>query len=536
MDQHILAFGHAARRMVLVLACLIFGCAVAAAAPLSEIIQTQFGPVRGARTDMFAFRGIAYAAPPVGALRWRATEPPLVWKAVRDATRFGAICPQSAGVLPAGRVARSADAVQSSEDCLTLNVWTAAASSSEKRPVMVWFHGGGFTVSSSADPQTDGSNLARRGVVVVSVNYRLGPLGFLAHPALTKESPHHSSGNYGLLDQITALHWVKANIALFGGDPANVTLFGQSAGSTSAADMMVSPLAAGLFHRVILESPGASFWGAKQWLHDAREGRASAESDGAARVPDIEAFRKLSADEVLARLPSANSIAKGVHYYPIVDGYVLPDDPQVLIGSKLRSKFQIMIGHNADEGMFFASNAPKSLSAYKDYVRAWLPGEPVDAVLQHYPAATDEEAKAAALRLTGDLRIGAPSVLMARKLAPFNAVHVYQFSRVSPYARSNWGGAAHTSEIPYVFGTVGDKALYDDTDRKVSDAMTAAWVRFATTGDPNGPGLSWPLYKAQSYQVIQFGDSIGSASDKDDPMVGYLEQVFRKTETRMTAH
>jgi para-nitrobenzyl esterase len=424
-----------------------------------------------------------------------------------------------------------------SEDCLYLNIWQPTKVKSGA-PVMVWIHGGAFRSGHTASQVYDGSELARRGVVIVSTSYRLGILGFLAHPELSAESPQHVSGNYGLLDQIAALQWVRANIAGFGGDPSSVTLVGQSAGSTSVAILMVSPLSAGLFHRAIIESIGGSFSGPKQRLREPYYGMAPAEADGASRVPDIAAFRAMSADEVLTRLPSAPTIVPGTHYYPIIDGYVLPDEPDNLIGTTRRAKaIPILIGHNASEGLFWAGASPKTLGAYRDYIRGWLPLESVPSVLQRYPAATDSEAAAAAIDLTTDFRVAAPTALVARKFASVTEVHAYRLSRVSPFSRSNWGGAAHTAEIPYVFGNVGDPSRYDDADRTLSNAIAGAWARFAKTGDPNGPGLpKWPAYTARDYQVLDYGDLVSLTSDANDPAVGYFRDVYLRMRLAPAAH
>lgn len=522
------------RFATLAAALMTFWGSPVGAAPLSDVVQTQFGAVRGTRSDVFAFKGVPYAAPPVGNLRWRPPAPLTPWSDVRDATAYGASCPQSAGVMPQARVGAPGPVARSSEDCLTLNVWTPAKSTEEKIPVIVWLHGGGFTVGSASVPEAEGSALARRGVVVVSVEYRLGPLGFLAHPALSQESEHHVSGNYGLLDQIAALQWVRANIAAFGGDPSNVTLVGQSAGATSIGILMVSPLADGLFHRAIIESIGGSFAGPKRRLREPYYGMTSAESDGASRAPDIAAFRAMSADEVLKRLPSAPTIVPGTHYYPIIDGYVLPGDPDSLIA---RSKRPILIGHNAREGLFWAGAGPKTLVSYGAYVRAWLPLESVPSVLQRYPAANDGEAAAAAIDFTSDFRVAGPTMLVARNLARVTEVHAYRFSRVSPFGQANWGGAAHTAEIPYVFGNVSDPSRYDDADRALSNAISGAWVRFAQTGDPNGPGLPrWPAYKPQDYTLVDYGDVVSLSADANNPAADYFEGVYLRMRSTPKTH
>lgn len=404
---------------------------------LQITIRTQSGPVRGMGTDVRVFKGIPYAAPPTGERRWRPPHAPEPWTDVREATQFGPRCPQTAPArarLPGG---------PASEDCLTLNVWTPAKSSSDRLPVMVWIHGGGFRAGLVALPRLDGTNLARRGVVVVSFNYRLGALGFLAHPALSRESEHQVSGNYGLLDQITALRWVRANIAAFGGNPENVTLFGSSAGASSQGFLMVSPLSRGLFHRAIAQSLGSMAAGPKPRLRAPNYGFAAAEAHGLSVAPDIATLRALSADEVLARLPSGSETSSPI-YVPIVDGYVVPDDPAVLMGGNRQSKVPLLTGYNADEGLFFVSDLPKTLDEYRKFVRARYPVELVDAVLARYPAATDAEVLLAAPLLEGESGLIAPTVLTARAVSKVSNVYMYRFSRVAPSSRSAWGGAAHT--------------------------------------------------------------------------------------------
>ena len=306
--------------------------------PFPTTVQTQSGLVRGSGSVVIAFKGIPYAAPPTGDRRWRPPAAAERWTDVRDATRFGPRCP---GTPPARLIALGGPGAPSSEDCLTLNVWTAAKSSGDRLPVMVWIHGGGFTAGSVTSPRVDGTNLARRGVVVVSFNYRLGALGFLAHPALSRESEHQVSGNYGLLDQITALRWVRANIAAFGGNPENVTLFGSSAGASSQGFLMVSPLARGLFHRAIAQSLGSTAAGPKPRLRVPYYGFAAAEAHGLSIAPDIATLRALSADEVLARMPNDTEALGNIFrriYVPLVDGYVIPDDPAVLMGTNSQSR------------------------------------------------------------------------------------------------------------------------------------------------------------------------------------------------------
>ena len=511
-------------RWVLKLVAVIFALTVAhgqAPAPVSTTVQTQPGPVRGSGTDVIAFKGIPYAAPPTGDRRWRAPAAAERWTHVRDATQFGPRCP---GMAPARARALAWPA---SEDCLTLNIWTPAKSSGDRLPVMVWIHGGGFNNGSVTAPSVDGTKLAGRGVVVVSINYRLGALGFLAHPALSRESEHDVSGNYGLLDQIAALRWIRANIAAFGGNPANVTLFGGSAGASSQGFLMVSPLARGLFHRAIVQSLGSTFAGPKPRLRVPNYGFAAAEANRRSIARDIATLRALSVDEVLAQLPNTSE-AWGTSYVPIIDGYVVPDDPTVLMGTNAQSRVTLLAGHNADEGLFYAMDLPKTLENYRAFVRARFPAELVDAVLAQYPAATDAQVSVAAPRLDGESRLVAPTVLTARAAARVSDVYMYRFSRVAPSSRSAWGGAAHTSEVPYVFdNTSGDASQFEELDRTVSGTMAAAWVRFAKTGNPNGGGLpQWPAYRSPDYRLLDFGDAVTVHSNARSAEVELFQRAF----------
>jgi para-nitrobenzyl esterase len=505
--------------------CAVMTC-LAAFAELNDgrdtTIATQYGPVRGTGTDVVAFKGIPYAAAPAGRLRWRAPEPPARWTETRNATAFGPRCPQ-----PQPRVSDSA--APASEDCLSLNIWTPAKSGSDRLPVMVWIHGGGFFGGTASVPTYDGEALARRGVVLVTLNYRLGALGFLAHPALSRESAHGVSGNYGLLDQIAALRWVQKNIAAFGGDPANVTVFGGSAGAHSIGILLVSPLAKGLFARAIMESLPLFFRPVRDLAH-ARYGLASAETEGKAQASDIAALRTLDAAQIVARLAPGPTLSTGTHFYPIVDGWVLPRDPAEAIGTARQAQVPLLLGFNADEGNFFVNNAPKSMTAFQEFVRAKFPPALSDRILAMYPAKTDADVPSALVRFFGDYELLTSTVLTARAASGIGNVYLYQFSRVSPLNRRTWGGAAHTVEIPYVFDHIAPKpGDFDDKDGAVSEAMAGAWVRFAKTGSPNGEKLPvWPAYKAPAYAYLEYGDVIATASGFREAQIDFFKHAFEQ--------
>ena len=513
-----------------------------AASALEGPVKTESGLVAGSGGEVQVFKGIPYAAPPVGDLRWRPPQAPQPWQGVRQATEFGPACAQPASLM--------GNFPNQSEDCLTLNVWTPAKKAGQRLPVMVWIYGGGFIQGATSQPVYSGESLARQGVVVVTINYRLGEFGFLAHSRLTAESPHHSSGNYGLLDQIAALKWVQRNITAFGGDPKRVTIFGESAGGASVYLLLVSPLAKGLFQRAIAESGGAVSVPIRH-RSETWYGYMPAERLGQALGEDLAALRAKTTAEILALagplgtdLFSDKPAGEGTQYRPIVDGFVLPDDPEESLDAGRLHNVPLLTGANADEGtLFMLLNPPqgRTLGAYRDYVRSRY-GESADRLLALYPAASDAEVRSALGRLIADSRFlyGARSMLraMARKNP---RVYAYHFTRVSRASGPMRLGAFHAAEIPYVFANLSvplsaalgaGPAAYDDRDRALSREMSAAWVRFAATGDPNGPGLpAWPTYKAASDQYLEFGDTTQVRSGIRAKELDFLAEVF----TRMRA-
>ena len=463
-------------------------------------VPTESGLVAGAGTDVKSFKGIPYAAPPVGDLRWRPPERAARWQGIRETARFGPVCMQDASVL------RDPSAPMS-EDCLTLNIWTAARSANDRLPVMVWIHGGGFRRGSSSQPQYDGEHLARRGVVVVSFNYRLGIFGFLAHPLLSRESRNRVSGNYGVLDQIAALGWVQRNIGAFGGDPKRVTIFGESAGAFSVLLLNVSPLAAGLYERAISESGGLRI----PHLREAWHGEPSAESIGEKIAANPVALRSRSAQQVLDlsihRQPNDPSIFLGLVYRPVVDGYVFPQDPVMAYRKGRQHCATLLAGTNADEGSLFTSALRvNSIAEFGNYLQIQFgtPERIVDHLVETLSSNRADGLKGLLARFIADEMFYWPTREALRGVANGGGkAFRYQFTRVNGEGRRG-SGAFHGSEVPYVFGTMSVAPLgfgplrpgtYDYGDVLLSNAMQNAWVSFARTGDPSGGGIqSWPLY------------------------------------------
>jgi para-nitrobenzyl esterase len=477
---------------------LLMTMSVATAGAQTQV-KTAGGVVEGTTTDegrLRVFKGLPYAAPPLGPLRWNAPGPAPSWSGVRKADAFGAQCmqPPIFGDIVFDRPA--------SEDCLFLNLWTPAKDAAARLPVMVWIHGGGYQAGASNEPRHDGVRLARNGVVLVTINYRLGVFGFFAHPALSSEGARGGSGNYGLLDMVAALQWVKANIAAFGGDPGNVTIFGESAGSFAVSALMAAPAAQGLFHRAIGESGahfGPSLSAPTRAVSEAN-GEKFAASIGATT---LEALRGRSAEDVLA------AAAKWQPWFaPSIDGVVLRESVAETFAAGRQAKVPLLAGWNADEsrgGVTLAAERPTAASFTAQTRKRFGPA--ADALLQVYPASNDAEALESAASLASDLFIGYSTwkwieVHRASSNAP---VYRYLFSRKIPVVPGQVRngrpvtaediGARHAGEIEYVFGTLDSVkgVTWTPADRTLSEAIGRYWTNFARAGDPNGDGLqAWP--------------------------------------------
>jgi para-nitrobenzyl esterase len=500
-------------------AVLALGSWAAVGDAVADEVRTKAGVVAGAAEAdgvVRSFLGVPFAAPPVGDLRWREPQPVAPWTGVRKADAFGPRCVQ--GRIFDDMVFRD----EPSEDCLYLNVWTPARSAAEKLPVMVWIHGGGFQAGSASEPRQDGGRLAGKGVVVVGVNYRLGVFGFLAHPALTKESGRSASGNYGLMDQVAALRWVRDNIAAFGGDPGNVTIFGESAGSFAVSALVASPLARGLFHRAIGESGaylGRHALEPRTLAQSEESGATLAASLGAASLADL---RAKPADAVLQA-----ALKFQPWFAPTIDTYVLPKDPNAIYAAGEQARVPLLAGSNADEvraGVVLGKERPTAKS-FAQQLRSRF-GAAADALLKVYPAGSDEEALESASALAGD-------TFLAFATWKWTDVHGrtagapvfrYSFDRKIPVAPDSRVegkpataadvGARHAGEIEYVFGALDSqpKVPWEEADRRLSDLMMTYWSNFARAGDPNGHGLpQWPRYDAKDGFAVMHLDVTSAA-------------------------
>lgn len=476
---------------------LTAGVLVAANGAMAQpVVQVAEGRLAGHEADgVSAFLGVPFAAPPVGANRWRAPAPAADWQGVRSAAQFAPSCSQ--GVAPGGFGPWTAEYVAQdpvAEDCLYLNVW-APAKRAGKRPVMVWIHGGAFMAGSGSVPIYEGAGLAAKDVVVVTVNYRLGALGFLAHPELTGEAG--ASGNYGLMDQVAALRWIKRNIAAFGGDPDQVTIAGQSAGALSVLALMEAPGARGLFSRAIAQSGAGLSMPTPPLAAVEPQGQAFATAAGARTLAEL---RALPVEKLLAASGPAP------RFFPIRDGAVLPAKPGAL------ADVPLITGLTADEGSAFNPRYGQATSAaFQAQARTQF-GPAAERLLALYPTATDAQAGKAALTLARDKGVAATLLWLEARAAGSRApAYAYIYDHPEPGPGADRFGAFHSSEIPYVFRTL-DKAArpFVEQDRALAELMSTYWLNFVRHGDPNGAGVpTWAPYVAGGSDVMRLGERPG---------------------------
>jgi para-nitrobenzyl esterase len=500
-------------------------------------VQTPSGVLEGvisADDKVRTFKGIPYAAPPVGPLRWKEPQPARQWQGVRPASEYGARCMQ--GSIYSDMIFHDDGP---SEDCLYLNLWMPAHPTTRKLPVMVWIYGGGFNAGSTSEPRQDGGNLSKQGVMVVSMNYRLGIFGFFSHPDLAKESRHGSAGNYGLLDQLAALKWVHENIALFGGDPNNVTIFGQSAGSSSVSALVASPLATGLFRHAIGES-GAALNPSRPVPPLTRSEETNLKfSREALGTTSIEDLRKKPAKELL----DAALKAKNIHFSMIIDGYFLPESPLVIYSAGKQSHVPLLAGWNADEGSartVFGDKAmtPANLQAE---IRRIYPNDSEEAI-RLFPATTGAEAKRAAQELSEDRGVGSAMFnwLELQRKTGDATTYRYEFDRARPLPPGSTGPdleprAYHSAEIEYVFSVLPHAAIpWPDEDHSLATLMSTYWANFAKTGNPNGEGLPrWPIYNSdKGAAVMHFNAASKAYPDKHIARYRFILEARSKRDTQ----
>jgi len=520
-------------RRVVILLFVLMVTSIGFVRAASDIVRVGGGQISGTAVDgVRVFKGIPFAAAPLGELRWKAPQPVTPWSGVRAPDAFGAQCMQQP--YPEGSPYASAPQ-PTSEDCLYLNVWTPAnggdpSTRSGSRPVMVWIHGGAWTRGSGSTPTYDGAALAKKGVVVVTTNYRLGVFGFLAHPDLTAESTQHASGNYAILDHVAALKWVRNNIAAFGGDPGNVTIFGESAGSWSVNVVQATPLAAGLFHRAIGESGGQFARTAS--LAEAEQGGVALVK--AAGADSIKALRAMPPEKLLA-IQSFRSVVN-------VDRYVLPDTVRETFAQKRHSQVPVLVGSNANEWTTLGnpSQFPKTMDAYRQRVSSQY-GAMVKEYDAAYPAKTDADIAEALLAVGRDTTFTLEMRTWARMAtAGGQRAFLYQFTHVPPSPRAKEWGAYHAAEISYVFGNLRNPTFaYTDVDRRLSDQMSTYWVNFAAAGDPNGgkmpkgsPALiRWLRYDSATEPYLELGDTLQMKNHLLKAQLDFLEQFQQRRQT-----
>ena len=495
---------------------LVLFISATAPAAIPEPVKIDTGLITGTSAnspDIRVFKGIPYAAPPVGALRWRPPQPVAAWSGIRKAEDFAPRCTQG------GNGGRG-----SSEDCLYLNVWTGAKSPAERRPVILFAYGGGLNTGAGSEPRYDGEALAKKGVVFVTYNYRLGVFGFFAHPELTSESDHQASGNYGVMDFIAALKWVQRNISSFGGDPKRVTIMGESAGAFMVAALVGSPEAKGLFHRAIAES-GA-------WMGIGM-GRMSP------RGPAEENGKKLGSLAELRTKPTEEMARIGRSTGLLIDGWIIPEDLSNIFAHGRQNEVDVLVGSNQDEGTFFtgrqgggAGTTSNRAQLFVDQARQRF-GDETDSFLKLYPATSDAEAVTSELhRVRDEMAWAMRTWAKLQSKRGKSKAFWYYFTRVPPVAPGQQSrGATHTAELAYVFNNLIPATLpWTDEDRQLADTMSSYWANFATNGDPNGKGLpAWPVFKEKtSERAMILGDKVEAAAGLESERVTFFDRAYAK--------
>lgn len=509
------------------LTCFLGGCInfQASAESLSDPLRIGNGLISGmkdSKSDVVSFKGIPFAAPPVGDLRWKAPQSAKSWNGVKDCKTFSASAMQSTPAPFSMWTAEFiAPAEPLSEDCLYLNVWTAAKSSTEKRPVIVFIHGGAFTSGSGSVPVYDGTAMAQKGIVFVTINYRVGIFGFFSHPGLSKETASKTSGNYGLLDQIEALKWVQKNIAAFGGDPGRVAIAGQSAGAFSVNYLVASPLAKGLFQRAIAESGGAVLptnpFAGTQNLKDAEQH--GIEFARSMKVNSVTELRAKTAQDLMAVRTMTS---------PIVDGYVIPEPVYKIFSAGKQNDVPVLMGWNANEGNFGGQllNAEK----FKQQARENF-GEKAGEFLKLFSSGTDAEAEQSQLTLSGLQTFGVQAYawMNLQNKTGKSSVFMYHFERAVPYRKDQKPfGAFHTGEVPYAYNNLHmSNRPWEKTDIQLAETMSTYWANFAANGNPNGPNVpKWDACTPKNLKAMILAEKIEIKELPQRAGLDFLEQFY----------
>jgi len=543
------------RPVHLSIAGLVMAVAALSGCP-TQPVETDAGAVVGLRLQtaggpVEVFKGIPYAAPPVGEMRWQPPGPAPSWEGIRPGFFATPPCMQGSGLLAASSIVPPSP--DPCEDCLYLTVWRPANASEEPLPVMVWYHGGSFQSGTGDFPAYDGSALANQGVIVVTVNSRLGAFGYMAHPAFSAESPDGISGNYGVLDKIAALEWVQRNAAAFGGDPGNVTVFGISSGAMGVGCLLVSPLAEGLFHRAIMQGgstwplpplradvpgedvPGEVFPGE---LPSAEEiGLVTAESLAISGTGPAAAaaLRALPPADILEAENGSDIFAFRLGDNPTVDGVVIPEQPILMLQAGDFNRIPLLIGSNRDEASgylviydeFLRWRAPQ----YTAFIHEFF-GQDAEAILALYPPRGQFFVWAELNRLVTDIAFFAPARMFAHATAEAGLpAYRYYFTQRPGNIAGDVFGAHHAAEVPFVFNTLIARSHFTPEDRALARTMQRYWTRFAATGDPNGPGdPEWPLDSPDADTLLELGPQIGARShyrqEEADILAQFLQGLY----------
>ncbi|PTT00281.1 esterase [Pedobacter sp. HMWF019] len=481
-----------------IFAILIFSTCHSFAQAPADTVQVNEGSLAGTSSvdgQIQIYKGIPYAAPPIGNLRWKAPQAPKHWQGIRAADQYG----NSAMQTTAARNPWTAEFINDqpiSEDCLYLNIWTPKHQKGESLAVLVYIHGGGYVEGSGSTPISNGENLARKGIIVININYRLGIFGFFAHPELSRESAHHSSGNYGLMDQMAALKWIQENIASFGGDPKRVTVCGQSAGAGCVHDLIASPLTKGLMSGGIAQS-GSDLVPRTPMLTLQQAEKACSDFTTSLGMSSLKQLRDLSADELLAYTKKLPGLLR-----PIIDGWFLPESVPVIYKQGKQNRVPVLTGINADEGSAKSNYGKISAEEFQKQSRQLYEVlyEDFDFL---YPARTDSEARTSQVESARDFGL-ASTYLWADGYSKTAQAYTYYFNHPIPWPEFPQYGAFHSSEIPYVFSNLNKLMRpWTPADRQISEMMSSYWVNFVNKGDPNGPGLPlWPSVESNVAQTL----------------------------------